>query len=86
MLSIRSIAILGAHSLATSMATSLGAVSGAAYEICRQVWYLFAMALDALAVAAVALVAQALRAEDALRCRTLCNRLLQVSLHSREHA
>ncbi|KAG5175305.1 mate-domain-containing protein [Tribonema minus] len=76
-LSVRSLAILGTFSLATAQAAALGAVPSAAYEICRQAWMFCTMALDALAVAAVALVAQALRARDAARCRALCNRMLQ---------
>eukprot|EP00611_Tribonema_gayanum_P002963 TRINITY_DN12289_c0_g1_i1.p1 TRINITY_DN12289_c0_g1~~TRINITY_DN12289_c0_g1_i1.p1 ORF type:complete len:534 (+),score=153.62 TRINITY_DN12289_c0_g1_i1:110-1711(+) len=79
-LSVRSLAILGTFSLATAQAAALGAVPSAAYEICRQAWMFCTMALDALAVAAVALVAQALRARDAARCRALCNRLLQLGL------
>jgi Na+-driven multidrug efflux pump len=62
-LGVRSIAILSTLTLAASMASSLGAVAAASYEICRQVWMFAAMSLDALAVAAQCMVAAALKTE-----------------------
>jgi Na+-driven multidrug efflux pump len=62
-LSVRSVAILSTLTLAASMASSLGAVASASYEICRQVWMFAAMSLDALAVAAQCMVAAALKTE-----------------------
>ncbi|MDM7830122.1 MATE family efflux transporter [Cellulomonas edaphi] len=59
------------------VATGLGAVSLAGHQVVNAVWGLAAFALDALAIAAQALVGHALGAADVARTRAVLRRTLQ---------
>ena len=59
------------------VATGLGAVELAGHQVVNAVWGLAAFALDALAIAAQALVGHALGAADVPRVRAVLRRTLQ---------
>lgn len=59
------------------VATGLGGASLAAHQVAMSVWGLTAFALDALAIAAQALVGHSLGASDVTRTRALLRRTLQ---------
>jgi MATE family multidrug resistance protein len=59
--------------LATRSATLIGADSGAAHQVIRQVWLLTALALDAFATSAQSLVGYFLGAERVPRARRVAN-------------
>jgi len=63
--------------LAVVVAARLGTADLAVYHVCLQVWMLLALALDALAIAAQALIGSALGAGDRARARADLHRLLQ---------
>ncbi|MBT0993517.1 MATE family efflux transporter [Cellulomonas sp. DKR-3] len=63
--------------LTTWVATGLGAVTLAGHQVVSSVWGLAAFALDALAIAAQALVGHALGADDVPRTRAVLRRTLQ---------
>lgn len=63
--------------LTTWVATGLGAVTLAGHQVVSSVWGLAAFALDALAIAAQALVGHALGAGDVPRTRAVLRRTLQ---------
>lgn len=62
------------------VATGLGAVTLASHQVVNSVWGLTAFALDALAIAAQALVGHGLGAGDTARVRTVLRRTLQWGL------
>ena len=59
----RTAALIGTMTLATAVATRLGTLAVAAHQVASQLWMLLALVVDALAVAAQAMVAR-YRAED----------------------
>ncbi len=62
--------------VATGIAARIGTTAVAAHQIAFEVWSFLAMALDALAIAAQALVGRALGAGDAATARAVTRRLL----------
>lgn len=56
---VRTLSLIGTLTLATAIATRLGALEVAAHQVATQLWLLLALVVDALAVAAQALVAGA---------------------------
>ena len=54
----RTLALIGTLTLATAVATRIGAVAVAAHQVASQLWLLLALVVDALAVAAQAMVAR----------------------------
>jgi len=73
----RTATLRGAILLTTWVATGLGAVTLAGHQVVSSVWGLAAFALDALAIAAQALVGHALGAGDVPRTRAILRRTLQ---------
>ena len=57
LLVIRTLLLVGSLAVATATATRMGTVTVAAHQIVSQIWFLLAMMVDALAIAAQALVA-----------------------------
>ncbi|WP_029288513.1 MATE family efflux transporter [Cellulomonas sp. HZM] len=74
---VRTLSLRAAILLAAWVATGLGAVSLAGHQVVSAVWGLAAFALDALAIAAQALVGHALGAGDVARVRAVLRRTLQ---------
>ncbi|GAA4425637.1 MATE family efflux transporter [Georgenia halophila] len=74
---IRTLTLRGAIVVTIAVATSLGAVTLAAHQVVYAMWGLSAFALDALAIAAQALVGQSLGAGDPAHVRALLRRCLQ---------
>jgi putative MATE family efflux protein len=74
---LRTIALRAVFVLAVGVAARLGTADLAVYHVCLQVWMLLALALDALAIAAQALIGAALGAGDRARARDDLHRLLQ---------
>ncbi|WP_051640018.1 MATE family efflux transporter [Cellulomonas sp. URHE0023] len=74
---VRTLSLRLAILLTVVVATSLGPVPLAAHQVVGAVWGLAAFALDALAIAAQALVGHALGASDVRLVRTLLRRTLQ---------
>ena len=64
-LTIRTVSLLGALTLATAMAARAGTRIVAAHQVVGQVWFLSALVLDALAIAGQALVGRFLGEGDA---------------------
>lgn len=64
--------------VATAIAARIGTTAVAAHQIAFEVWNLLAMTLDALAIAAQALVGRALGAGDATTARATARRLLML--------
>lgn len=73
---IRTLTLRGAILLTVAVATTLGDVPLAAHQIVNSLWALAAFALDALAIAAQALVGASLGAGDSRVVRRLTNRSL----------
>lgn len=74
---VRTAALRGALLLATAIATRLGPVPLAAHAIAFEVWSTLALVLDALAIAAQAMVGRLLGAEDEASARAVSRRLLE---------
>ncbi|MFC4613436.1 MATE family efflux transporter [Cellulomonas algicola] len=74
---VRTLTLRAAILLTVWVATALGATTLAAHQVVNAVWGLAAFALDALAIAAQALVGHALGAADVPRTRALLRRTLQ---------
>ena len=72
---VRTVSLVGAITIAAAVAARIGVVAVAAHQVIWQVWLLLAMGLDALAIAAQALVAK-YRGEDPARARRAADRLL----------
>ncbi len=72
---VRTLSLVGAITVAAAVAARIGVVAVAAHQVLWQVWLLLAMTLDALAIAAQALVAR-LRGEDPAQARQASDRLL----------
>ena len=72
---VRTLSLVGAITIAAAVAARIGVVAMAAHQVLWQVWLLLAMGLDALAIAAQALVAK-YRGEDPRKARQAADRLL----------
>lgn len=72
---VRTFSLVGAITLAAAVAARVGTVAVAAHQVIWQVWLFVAMSVDALAIAAQALVAR-YRGEDPARARRAADRLL----------
>ena len=77
---IRTSALVGTMTLATAVATRVGVTAVAAHQVAAQLWLFLALLVDALAVAAQALVSKHLGADDPETARAVSNRLLQWGL------
>lgn len=74
---VRTVTLRGAIVITVVVATRLGDVPLAAHQIVVSIWGLTAFALDALAIAAQALIGQSLGAGDAAEVRRLTSRTLR---------
>jgi len=79
-LSVRTLSIFSTISFATATAAQLGTVQVAAFEIGRQIYALFARLLDAISVAAQALVSLTLGQGETEKARDTANRILQMGV------
>lgn len=79
-LGARTLAFLVSFSVATAVAAHIGPVTVAAHQIAIQLWSFLALSLDALAIAAQALVGSAVGAGDAATARELARRLVRWGL------
>jgi putative MATE family efflux protein len=79
-LSLRTIAFLVSWSTATAVAARMGSAVVSAHQIAIQLWGFLALVLDALAIAAQAMVGAALGAVDRARAEMLTRRLIQWGL------
>lgn len=77
---LRTASLVGTMTLATAMAARVGVTAVAAHQVAAQLWTFLALLVDALAVAAQALVSKHLGAEAPDTARTVSNRLLQWGL------
>lgn len=69
--------LVSSLSVATSVAARIGTLDVAAHQVVSQIWFFLAMVIDALAIAAQALVAELIGRDDADGARALSNRLLR---------
>ena len=72
----RTAALVGTMTLATAVAARVGVTAVAAHQVAAQLWLFMALVVDALAVAAQALVAKHVGGEAHARARTVANRLV----------
>ncbi len=79
-LSIRTFALIGTMTLATAVATRVGVTAVAAHQVAAQLWLFMALIVDALAVAAQALVAGYLGADKPRTARMVADRMLLFGL------
>ncbi|QDG52361.1 MATE family efflux transporter [Persicimonas caeni] len=77
---LRTGALVGTMTLATAVAARVGVVAVAAHQVANQLWGFLALVVDALAVAAQALVAKHLGSGDVDEARDVSDRLLQWGL------
>jgi putative MATE family efflux protein len=74
---IRTLAMRVAFIVTTLVATALGTAPLAAHQVVFNTWLLLALVLDAVAIAAQALVGRALGAEDVTAARSITRRMVQ---------
>lgn len=79
-LGARTLAFLVAFTVATAVAAHIGSVTVAAHQIAIQLWSFLALSLDALAIAAQALIGSAVGAGDAATAQQLARRLIRWGL------
>ena len=77
---VRTAALRGSLVALTAVAARIGRADLAAHQIAFEVWSTLAMALDALAIAAQALVGRYLGAGEPAQAREVGNRLLRIGL------
>ena len=77
---VRTSALRSALVLATAVAARIGTVEVAAHQIAFEIWSALALALDALAIAAQAMVGRHLGASDAPSARAAGNRILELGV------
>lgn len=75
-LTVRSLALVIFFTLATRTAASVGVVAVAAHQVAGLVWVFLALVVDAIAIAAQALIAKHLGAGDRATARALADRML----------
>lgn len=73
---VRTLLLVVSLTAATAVAARIGTVEVAAHQVVSQVWFLLAMLVDSLAIAAQTLVAGLLGAGEAAAARRLVRRLL----------
>ncbi|HEX3605406.1 MAG TPA: MATE family efflux transporter [Candidatus Dormibacteraeota bacterium] len=79
-LGARTLAFLFSFTVATAVAAHIGPVTVAAHQIAIQLWGFLALSLDALAIAAQAMVGAAVGAGDGATARALAGRLMRWGL------
>jgi len=77
---LRTGSLVGTMTLATAVAARVGTVAVAAHQVAHQLWLFLALVVDALAVAAQALVSKHLGADDPDAARSVSDRLFQWGL------
>ncbi len=77
---IRTAALRGSFTVAVAAAARVGEVDLAAHEIAFQLWFLIALALDAVAIAGQALMGRHLGADDPVGARHIGRRMIQWGL------
>jgi MATE family multidrug resistance protein len=77
---LRTGSLVGTMTLATAVAARVGTAAVAAHQVAHQLWLFLALVVDALAVAAQALVSKHLGAEDPGAARAVSDRLFQWGL------
>jgi putative MATE family efflux protein len=75
---VRTAALRGSLTMTTAVAAYIGAVDVAAHEIAFQLWNFLALALDAIAIAAQAIVGKELGAENAGEATVMSRRMLWI--------
>ena len=73
---IRNLALTGSFITATSLAARLGEVDVAAHEVAFQAWFFLAMSMDAIAIAAQAMVGNLLGSGDDLEAKRISQRAI----------
>jgi len=74
---LRTLMLMLSLTVAAAAAARIGTVEVAAHQVVAQLWFLLAMIVDALAIAAQALVAELEGAEDRAGAKALSDRLLR---------
>jgi putative MATE family efflux protein len=74
---LRTLMLMLALTIAAASAARIGTIEVAAHQVVAQLWLLLAMSVDALAIAAQALVAELEGADDRPAARALSDRLLR---------
>ena len=77
---IRTGALVGTMTMATAVAARVGVTAVAAHQVANQLWGFLALVVDALAVAAQALVSKHLGSGRPDEARSVSNRLLQLGI------
>ena len=77
---LRTGSLVGTMTLATAVAARVSVTAVAAHQVAHQLWLFLALVVDALAVAAQALVSKHLGADDPDAARTVSDRLVQWGL------
>ncbi len=77
---IRTLSLSLAFTFATAVATRLGVLQVAAHQVAAQIWLLLALTIDALAIAAQALVARYLGENKRSEAKAVSDRLLALGL------
>jgi len=77
---VRTGSLLAALTLATALATRMGTISVAAWQIAMQVFLLLSLSMDALAIVGQSLIARHLGAGDPAAAEGLARRLLELSV------
>ncbi len=73
---IRNLSLAGTFLVATSVATRIGDIDVAAHQVAYQAWFMLAMAMDAMAIAAQALVGNLLGAGESDQARRVGQRTI----------
>jgi len=73
---LRTLLLVAALTAATAAASQIGTEAVAAHQIVQQVWFLLAMIVDALAIAAQTMVAERIGQGDRAGARAIADRLL----------
>lgn len=79
-LTVRTLALVTTFTYATARATSIGVTAVAAHQVASQVWLFLALVVDAIAIAAQALVAKHLGEHDPDAARRVSDRMLRWGL------
>ena len=73
---VRNLSLTGTFLVGTSVATRIGRVDVAAHQVAFQVWMATALTMDAVAIAAQAMVGERLGASDAVRAVSIGRRVI----------
>jgi putative MATE family efflux protein len=79
---LRTAALRGSLTAATAIATRIGTVDVAAHQIAYELWNFLALALDAIAIAAQAIIGKALGGGDADEARAAGRRMLWLGFYA----